>query len=168
MDTLSDNICEIYYMEKYRKIENKALYSLCCCSLIQSLIGNEKSLKFFLFTSIGSATLAAIMNFICKTNEIDYEISKEKLNNVTQELILLGYDLEDNAMLDSTAYSDGLIEYCDKYDNKYFIYELIENNAIKYYSLISDDIEECLNDEGMHQDVTKVIEKGLNKSKQNK
>jgi len=168
MNKLTNDILEVYYGDRSKKIKNMALYSFCCCNLIQSFLGNEKSLKFSLIASLATGALAMFENFICKISIFDYEISKRRLNDVTQELILLGYDLEDNAMLDSTAYSDGLIEYCDKYDNKYFIYESIENNKIKYYSLISDDIEECLNDDGMHQDITKVIEKGLNRSKQNK
>lgn len=168
MNTLTDDICEVYYGDRGKKIKNMALYSFCCCTLIQSFLGNEKSLKFSLLVSLGAGVLAMFENFIYKVSMFDYEISKRKLKDVTQELILLGYDLDDDAIINSTAYSDGLIEYCDKYDNKYFIYELMEDNQTKYYSLISDDIEECLNDEEMCKDITKVIEKGLNKSKQNK
>lgn len=168
MNKLSEDIYEVCYGDRNKKIKNFSLYSLCCCSFIQSLIGNEKSLNFSLLIAIVTGSLAALENFICKSKEIDYEISKKNLLNVTQELILLGYDLDDNAMLDSTIYSDGLIEYKDKHGNRYFLYELIKNNQIKYYSLISDDIEECLNDKELYKDVTKIIKRGLNKSKQNK
>ena len=84
-----------------------------------------------------------------------------------RELIILGYDLDNDAIKESTVYTDYengyLIEYCDKYDNLYYIYQLINDNEVKYYLLDSDDVDECLENENMREDITKIIEKGLNK-----
>ena len=66
-------------------------------------------------------------------------------------------------MFNCTLFDDGLIEYKDKYNNKYYLYECIKDNEEKYYSLINDDIEECLNTDGMSEDITKIIKKALNK-----
>ena len=43
-----------------------------------------------------------------------------------------------------------------------------ENKCYKYYSLTNDYLDACLKDEMMHNDITKVIRRGLNKSKQDK
>ena len=65
-----------------------------------------------------------------------------------RELIILGYDLDNDAIKESTVYTDYedgyLIEYYDKYDNLYYIYQLINDNEVKYYLLDSDDVDECI------------------------
>ena len=62
-----------------------------------------------------------VSNFKFKSNKKHYKESLENLDNVTKELILLGYDLD-----------------------------------------------ACFLDETMHNDITKAIKRGLNKSKQDK
>ena len=168
MEKLSENIYKLYLRDKIKSIKNKSLYTLTCTMIIQSFIGNEKSFKFSFIVGFISALSGLLSNISCIINKENYEESVQKLQNVAKELTLLGYDLDNNAMLDCTIYSDGLVEYYDKHDNKYFLYETEENGETKYYSFISDDVEECLNDSGMHEDITKVIKRGLNKSKQSK
>ena len=168
MEKLSENIYELYKDEKIKRVKNKSLYTLTCTMIIQSFIGNEKSFKFSFIVGFITSLLGLLSNISCIINKEYYEESVQNLQNVAKELNLLGYDLDNNAMLDCTIYSDGLVEYYDKYDNKYFLYETEENGETKYYSFISDDVEECLNDSGMHEDITKVIKRGLNKSKQSK
>ena len=101
-------------------------------------------------------------------NEDDYKESIENLDNVTKELILLGYDLDDDALYNGILYTDGVIEFSDKYDNNYYVYEKEENGYYKYYTLANGDLDACFKDEMMHNDITKVIRRGLNKSKQDK
>lgn len=168
MEKLSENIYELYKDEKIKRVKNKSLYTLTCTMIIQSFIGNEKSFKFSFIVGFITSLLGLLSNISCIKNKEYYEESVQNLQNVAKELTLLGYDLDNNAMLDCTIYSDGLVEYYDKYDNKYFLYETEENGETKYYSFISDNVEECLNDSGMHEDITKVIKRGLNKSKQSK
>lgn len=169
MRRLSDEIYEIYYDEKIRKRRNLLFYTLGCNATIQMLIGNEESFNISFIVSLISGALACIHNKIYKVNKPYYEESIEKLKNVVNELILLGYDLEENALEKSTLWSDGLIEYNDKYDNTYFIYQDAKNkNDVRYYFLISNDVGECLSDCGMREDITEIINKGLSKSKQNK
>ena len=43
-----------------------------------------------------------------------------------------------------------------------------KNGYYKYYTLANGDLDACLKDEMKHNDITKVIRRGLNKSKQNK
>lgn len=168
MEKLSENIYQLYLDDKRKSLKNKSLYTLGCTMIIQSFIGNEKSFKFSFIVGSISALLGLLSNISCIVNRDYHEESVQKLQNVAKELTLLGYDLDNNAMLECTIYSDGLVEYYDKHDNKYFLYETEENGETKYYSFISDDVEECLNDSGMHEDITKVIKRGLNKSKQSK
>lgn len=101
-------------------------------------------------------------------NEDNYKESIENLDNVTKELILLGYDLDDDALYNGTLYKDGVIEFSNKYDNNYYIYEKEANKCYKYYELTNDNLDACLKDEMMNNDITKVIKRGLNKSKQDK
>lgn len=101
-------------------------------------------------------------------NEDDYKESIENLDNVTKELILFGYDLDDDALYNGIIYTDGVIEFSDKYDNNYYVYEKEENGYYKYYTLANGDLDACFKDEMMHNDITKVIRRGLNKSKQDK
>ena len=167
MDTLSDNIFEIYYANKRKKIRNVALCSLCGSLLAQTCVGNDNSFKAFLAACLATTFTAGITNLSWLVNKKCYKDSKRKLNNVGRELIILGYDLDNDAIKESTVYTDYqdgyLIEYYDKYDNPYYIYESTKGNEVKYYFLDSDDVEECFENEDMKKDITKIIEKGLNK-----
>lgn len=167
MDTLSDNLFEIYLGNKRQKIRNVALCSLCGSLLAQTCVGNDNSFKVFLAACLATTFTAGITNLSWLVNKKYYKDSKRKLNNVGRELIILGYDLDNDAIKESTVYTDYedgyLIEYYDKYDNLYYIYQLINDNEVKYYLLDSDDVDECLENENMREDITKIIEKGLNK-----
>ena len=167
---LSDNICEAYIGDKRREVKNKSAYILSCALFSQILFGNEKSFKFSFIVSSISGIITVISNTMFNINEDDYKESIKNLDNVTKELILLGYDLDANALYNgSTLYiGDGVIEFSDKYDNNYYVYEKEENGYYKYYTLANGDLDACLKDEMMHNDITKVIRRGLNKSKQNK
>ena len=121
----------------------------------------------FIVSSI-SGIITVISNTMFNINEDDYKESIENLDNVTKELILLGYDLDDDALYNGILYTDGVIEFSDKYDNNYYVYEKEENGYYKYYTLANGDLDACFKDEMMHNDITKVIRRGLNKSKQNK
>lgn len=134
----------------------------------QILFGNEKSFKFFFIVSSISGIITVISNTMFNINEDNYKESIENLDNVTKELILLGYDLDDDALYNGTLYKDGVIEFSNKYDNNYYIYEKKENKCYKYYELTNDNLDACLKDEMMNNDITKVIKRGLNKSKQDK
>lgn len=167
MDTLSDNIFEIYYANKRKKIRNVALCSFFSSLLAQTCVGNDNSFKAFLAACLATTFTAGITNLSWLVNKKCYKDSKRKLNNVGRELIILGYDLDNDAIKESTVYTDYedgyLIEYCDKYDNLYYIYQLINDDEVKYYLLDSDDVDECLENQNMREDITKIIEKGLNK-----
>ena len=165
---LSDNICEAHIGDKRREVKNKSAYILSCALFSQILFGNEKSFKFSFIVSSISGIITVISNTMFNINEDDYKESMENLDNVTKELILLGYDLDDDALYNGTIYTDGVIEFSDNYDNNYHVYEKEENKCYKYYSLTNDNLDACLKDEMMHNDITKVIRRGLNKSKQNK
>ena len=165
---LSDNICEVYIGDKRKSIKNKSTYILSCASFLQILFGNERSFKFSFIVSSISGIVTVISNMMFNINEDDYKESIENLNNVTKELILLGYDLNGDALYDGTLYKDGVIEFSDKYDNNYYVYEKEENGYYKYYELANGDLDTCLKDEMMHNDITNVIRRGLNKSKQDK
>lgn len=134
----------------------------------QILFGNEKSFKFSFIVSSISGIITVISNTMFNINEDNYKESIENLDNVTKELILLGYDLDDDALYNGTLYKDGVIEFSNKYDNNYYIYEKKENKCYKYYELTNDNLDACLKDEMMNNDITKVIKRGLNKSKQDK
>lgn len=134
----------------------------------QILFGNEKSFKFSFIVSSISGIITVISNTMFDINEDNYKESIENLDNVTKELILLGYDLDDDALYNGTLYKDGVIEFSNKYDNNYYIYEKKENKCYKYYELTNDNLDACLKDEMMNNDITKVIKRGLNKSKQDK
>lgn len=165
---LSDNICEAHIGDKRREVKNKSTYILSCALFSQILFGNEKSFKFSFIVSSISGIITVISNTMFNINEDDYKESIENLDNVTKELILFGYDLDDDALYNGILYTDGVIEFSDKYDNNYYIYEKEENKCYKYYSLTNDNLDACLKDEMMHNDITKVIRRGLNKSKQDK
>ncbi len=110
-----------------------------------------------------------VSNFKFKSNKKHYKESLENLDNVTKELILLGYDLDANALYNGTYYiGDGVIEFSDKYGDNYYICEFEENGCYRYYELANDDLDACFLDETMHNDITKAIKRGLNKSKQDK
>ena len=97
--------------------------------------------------------------------------AKAKGNRLTQDdfdAFQSRYDLDDDALYNGILYTDGVIEFSDKYDNNYYVYEKEENGYYKYYTLANGDLEACLKDEMKHNDITKVIRRGLNKSKQNK
>ncbi len=130
----------------------------------QILFGNEKSFKFSFIVSSISGIITVISNTMFNINEDNYKESIENLDNVTKELILLGYDLDDDVLYNGTLYKDGVIEFSNKYDNNYYIYEKKENKCYKYYELTNDNFK----DEMMNNDITKVIKRGLNKSKQDK
>lgn len=134
----------------------------------QILFGNEKSFKFSFIVSSISGIITVISNTMFNINEDNYKESIENLDNVTKELILLGYDLDDDALYNGTLYKDGVIEFSNKYDNNYYIYEKKENKCYKYYELTNDNLDACLKDEMMNNDITKVIKRGLKKSKQDK
>ncbi len=134
----------------------------------QILFGNEKSFKFSFIVSSISGIITVISNTMFNINEDNYKESIENLDNVTKELILLGYDLDDDVLYNGTLYKDGVIEFSNKYDNNYYIYEKKENKCYKYYELTNDNLDACLKDEMMNNDITKVIKRGLNKSKQDK
>lgn len=134
----------------------------------QILFGNEKSFKFSFIVSSISGIITVISNTMFNINEDNYKESIENLDNVTKELILLGYDLDDDVLYNVTLYKDGVIEFSNKYDNNYYIYEKKENKCYKYYELTNDNLDACLKDEMMNNDITKVIKRGLNKSKQDK
>lgn len=134
----------------------------------QILFGNEKSFKFSFIVSSISGIITVISNTMFNINEDNYKESIENLDNVTKELILLGYDLDDDALYNGTLYKDEVIEFSNKYDNNYYIYEKKENKCYKYYELTNDNLDACLKDEMMNNDITKVIKRGLNKSKQDK
>lgn len=134
----------------------------------QILFGNEKSFKFSFIVSSISGIITVISNTMFNINEDNYKESIENLDNVTKELILLGYDLDDDALYNGTLYKDGVIEFSNKYDNNYYIYEKKENKCYKYYELTNDNLDACLKDEMMNNDIIKVIKRGLNKSKQDK
>lgn len=168
MKKLSENIYDIYIHEKDEDIRNKSLYVLGCALLVQSLVGNEKTLKPSIVVYIVSGLIAVLSEAHHKLTKEDYLDSMERLRNVSEELTLLGYDLDINAMLDCTLYQDGLIAYQDKYENTYYLYECIKDDEVRYYSLITDDIDECLSNKGMSEDVTKIIKRGLNKQKSKK
>ena len=165
---LSDNICEAHIGDKRKEVKNKSAYILSCALFSQIFFGNEKSFKFSFIVSSISGIITVISNTMFNINEDDYKESIENLDNVTKELILLGYDLDDDALYNGTIYTDGVHEFSDKYDNNYYVYEKEENKCYKYYSLTNDNLDACLKDEMMHNDITKVIRRGLNKSKQNK
>lgn len=134
----------------------------------QILFGNEKSFKFSFIVSSISGIITVISNTMFNINEDNYNESIENLDNVTKELILLGYDLDDDALYNGTLYKDEVIEFSNKYDNNYCIYEKKENKCYKYYELTNDNLDACLKDEMMNNDIIKVIKRGLNKSKQDK
>lgn len=134
----------------------------------QILFGNEKSFKFSFIVSSISGIITVISNTMFNINEDNYKESIENLDNVTKELILLGYDLDDDALYNGTLYKDEVIEFSNKYDNNYYIYEKKENKCYKYYELTNDNLDACLKDEMMNNDIIKVIKRGLNKSKQDK
>lgn len=165
---LLENIYKIYREDKKRKSRNLYLYTSFCTVMTQLFIGNDETSKITFLIAYASVLMGTIKGISYYKNKYQYNQSIENLINVAKELMLLGYDLDDDAIVKSTFYVDGLIEYQDKYDNMYFIYETKENDETKYYSLISDDVDECMGDDGMHKDITKVIKEGLNKSKQNK
>lgn len=168
MDRLSDNIYEVYVGDKIKNVKNISAYTLAWTLFLQIFLGNERSYKFSFVVSSISGIIAAVSNAIFNFNKKYYNESIENLDNVTKELILLGYDLDDDALCNSTFYVDGLIEFTDKYDNNYYIYEKEENECFKYYELANNDLDACLLDETLHNDITKVIKRGLNKSKQDK
>ena len=168
MDRLSDNIYEVYVGDKIKNIKNISAYTLAWTLFLQIFLGNERSYKFSFVVSSISGIIAAVSNAIFNFNKKYYNESIENLDNVTKELILLGYDLDDDALYDGTFYKDGVIEFSDKYDNNHYVYEKEENGYYKYYTLANGDLDACLKDEMMHNDITKVIRRGLNKSKQNK
>lgn len=168
MDRLSDNIYEVYVGDKIKNVKNISAYTLAWTLFLQIFLGNERSYKFSFVVSSISGIIAAVSNAIFNFNKKYYNESIENLDNVTKELILLGYDLDDDALCNSTFYVDGLIEFTDKYDNNYYIYEKEENGYYKYYTLANVDLDACLLDETLHNDITKVIKRGLNKSKQDK
>lgn len=168
MDRLSDNIYEVYVGDKIKNIKNISAYTLAWTLFLQIFLGNERSYEFSFVVSSISGIIAAVSNAIFNFNKKYYNESIENLDNVTKELILLGYDLDDDALCSSTFYVDGLIEFTDKYDNNYYIYEKEENECFKYYELANNDLDACLLDETLHNDITKVIKRGLNKSKQDK
>lgn len=167
---LSDNFYEVYIGDKRRVVKNKSAYILSCALFSQILFGNEKSFKFSFIVSSISGIITVISNTMFNINEDDYKESLENLDNVTKELILLGYDLDANALYNgSTLYiGDGVIEFSDKYGDNYYICEFEENGCYRYYELANGDLDACLKDETMHNDITKVIKRGLNKSKQDK
>lgn len=168
MDRLSDNIYEVYVGDKIKNVKNISAYTLAWTLFLQIFLGNQRSYKFSFVVSSISGIIAAVSNAIFNFNKKYYNESIENLDNVTKELILLGYDLDDDALCNSTFYVDGLIEFTDKYDNNYYIYEKEENEYYKYYTLANGDLDACLLDETLHNDITKVIKRGLNKSKQDK
>ena len=168
MDRLSDNIYEVYVGDKIKNVKNISAYTLAWTLFLQIFLGNERSYKFSFVVSSISGIIAAVSNAIFNFNKKYYNESIENLDNVTKELILLGYDLDDDALCNSTFYVDGLIEFTDKYDNNYYIYEKEGNGYYKYYTLANVDLDACLLDETLHNDITKVIKSGLNKSKQDK
>ena len=168
MDRLSDNIYEVYVGDKIKNVKNISAYTLAWTLFLQIFLGNERSYKFSFVVSSISGIIAAVSNAIFNFNKKYYNESIENLDNVTKELILLGYDLDDDSLCSSTFYVDGLIEFTDKYDNNYYIYEKEENECFKYYELANNDLDTCLLDETLHNDITKVIKRGLNKSKQDK
>ncbi len=87
----------------------------------QILFGNEKSFKFSFIISSIFGIITVISNTMFNINEDNYKESIENLDNVTKELILLGYDLDDDALYNGTLYKDGVIEFSNKYDNNYYI-----------------------------------------------
>ena len=165
---LSDNFYEVYIGDKRRDVKNKSAYILSCALFSQILFGNEKSFKFSFIVSSISGIITVISNTMFNINEDNYKESIENLDNVTKELILLGYDLDDDALYNGTLYKDEVIEFSNKYDNNYYIYEKKENKCYKYYELTNDNLDACLKDEMMNNDIIKVIKRGLNKSKQDK
>lgn len=96
---LSDNICEAHIGDKRREVKNKSAYILSCALFSQILFGNEKSFKFSFIVSSISGIITVISNTMFNINEDDYKESMENLDNVTKELILLGYDLDDDAFV---------------------------------------------------------------------
>lgn len=167
-EKLSDNFYELYIENKRKAIRNKSAYILTWALFAQIFFGNEKSFKFSFIVSGISGIITMVSNSRFKSNKKHYKESIENLDNVTKELILLGYDLDDDALYNGTLYIDGVIEFSDKYDNNYYIYEKEENECYKYYELANGNLDACLKDEMMHNDITKVIRRGLNKSKQDK
>lgn len=165
---LPDNFYEVYIGDKIREVKNISAYTLSCALFSQILFGNEKSFKFSFIVSSISGIITVISSTMFNINEDDYKESIENLDNVTKELILFEYDLDDDALYNGILYTDGVIEFSDKYDNNYYVYEKEENKCYKYYSLTNNNLDACLKDEMMHNDITKVIRRGLNKSKQNK
>lgn len=121
MDRLSDNIYEVYVGDKIKNVKNISAYTLAWTLFLQIFLGNERSYKFSFVVSSISGIIAAVSNAIFNFNKKYYNESIENLDNLTKELILLGYDLD-----------------------------------------------ACLLDETLHNDITKVIKRGLNKSKQDK
>ncbi len=162
-NSLSDNLLYVYYMSQKEDRKNKLLYFLSCLIIAQAFVGNEKTLRFSIPIGIICTLAATYYKLLFNTYVRGYLKSIENLQNVSKELMLLGYDLDINAMFNCTLFDDGLIEYKDKYNNKYYLYECIKDNEEKYYSLINDDVEECLNTDGMSEDITKIIKKALNK-----
>lgn len=167
-EKLLDNFYEVYIGYNMKEIKNISTYTLSCALLTQILFGNEKSFKFSFIVSSISGIITVISNTLFNINEDNYKESIENLDNVTKELILFGYDLDDDALYDCILYKDGVIEFSDKYDNNYYVYEKEENGYYKYYELANGDLDACLKDEMMHNDITKVIRRGLNKGKQDK
>lgn len=169
-EKLSDNFYELYIGNKRKAIRNKSAYILTWALFAQIFFGNEKSFKFSFIVSSISGIITMISNSRFKSNKKHYKESLENLDNVTKELILLGYDLDANALYNgSTLYiGDGVIEFSDKYGDNYYICEFEENGCYRYYELANGDLDACLKDETMHNDITKVIKRGLNKSKQDK
>ena len=131
--------------------------------LTQMLIGNHGS--FFLAApSVTIASVETIRTFKkCKNYGKTYKEDSNCLDNITNELILLGYDLKQDALQKAEYYDLGIIKFKDKYDNDYLFYE---DDSLNYF-IENDSIrtKECTN---YRQNVTEQVIKGVNKSKQDK
>ena len=114
MDRLSDNLYEVYVWDKIKKFKNISTYALACALFSQILFGNEKSSKFSFIVSSIFGIITVISNTMFNINEDNYKESIENLDNVTKELILLGYDLDDDALYNGTLYTNGVIEFFGK------------------------------------------------------
>lgn len=127
--------------------------------LTQVLIGHEGS--FYLAAPLAVISSTQTINEFkkykkyCKT----YKEASNYLDNITSELILLGYDLKQDALQNAENYENNSIRFKDNHDNKYLLYE---DEQLNYF------IKADFKDADCSQNVTKQIIKGLSKSKQNK
>jgi hypothetical protein len=162
-DVLSSNLYYVAGTDMFSDISKKAVYTAAWTVGAQIAVGNENSLKFSIPVAIVSSVTSLLLGKQVNRNKDEYNNALNRLKNVSEELMLLGYDIERDAIEKCTIYTDGLIIFSDKEENEYKLYEKNDKDGVEYYLLYKDDIDYSISDIKFHENITYQIKRGLTK-----